>query len=48
MRLKNLTETGLASEVENCGLRLRCSKNPGKGFNQGNGIIRPGLKEADL
>lgn len=47
-RLKNLTETGLASEAENCGLRLRCSKEPVKASKQGNGMIRPGLKEADL
>lgn len=42
-----MTETGLASDAENCSLRLRCSKDPVKGFKERSGIIRPGLKEAD-
>lgn len=45
-RLKSQIETGLASEVENC--VLRCSNGPGEVCKQGNGIIRPELKEANL
>lgn len=39
---------GLANEAENSGLRLRGSEGPVEVFKQGNGIMRPVLKEADI